>query len=110
MGNRLTADVAILTSAPVVSFGETVLSFFREYGLGILVGSATAGCNGNANTLVDLPSKVRVTFTGMKVEKHDGAALYGVGFEPDVAVEPSLEGILAGRDEVREAALRALKG
>ncbi|MEO0649640.1 MAG: S41 family peptidase, partial [Planctomycetota bacterium] len=109
-GNPLGADVAVLTNAPVVSFGETLLSFFRQYGLGILVGSASAGCNGNANTLVDLPAKISVTFTGMKVEKHDGSTLYGIGYEPDVAVVPTLEGIRAGRDEVREAAVQALKG
>lgn len=107
---HLDADVAVLVAPPVVSYGETLMSFFRAYDLGILVGSATAGCNGNANTLMDLPAKVYVTFTGMKVEKHDGSTLYGIGYEPDVPVVPSLAGIRSGRDEVREAAVEALTG
>ena len=41
----------------------------------------------------------------MKVLKHDGSRLHGIGFLPDVEVRPTIKGIIDGRDEVLEKAI-----
>jgi hypothetical protein len=44
-------------------------------------------------------------FTGMRVTAHDGKVFHARGFQPDVVVVPTVEGIAAGRDEVLERAV-----
>jgi hypothetical protein len=45
----------------------------------------------------------------MRVRKHDGSPLFGVGILPTIPVSLSQAGIAAGRDEVLEQAVNALK-
>ena len=56
-------------------------------------------------TRVALPDGSTITFTGMKVLKHDGSRHHGIGILPTVPVSPTLAGVRAGRDEILEAAL-----
>jgi C-terminal processing protease CtpA/Prc len=101
---RLRARVAFLIGPGVVSYGETTMGMVEAYHLGAMVGSTTAGTNGNVN-LVALPGGYRLRFTGMRVLKHDGSPLHGVGIRPTVAVVPTLRGVWDGRDEVLERAV-----
>jgi C-terminal processing protease CtpA/Prc len=48
-------------------------------------------------------------FTGDEVRHADGRRLQRIGLVPDVRVEPTVEGIRAGRDEVLERALALLR-
>jgi C-terminal processing protease CtpA/Prc len=73
------------------------------------VGAQTAGADGDVTDLV-LPGGVRVLFTGAEVRHADGRPLEGVGIVPEVKVEPTIEGLRAGRDEVLEASLRLARG
>ena len=57
---------------------------------------------------IDLPGGNRLVFTGMRVLKHDGSQHHLIGIRPTVPTERTLAGLRAGRDEVLEAALRAL--
>ena len=50
-----------------------------------------------------------VSWTGMKVLKHDGSQHHGVGIAPTVPVVPTPAGIAAGRDEVLEKAVEVLQ-
>ena len=50
-----------------------------------------------------------MTFTGMKVLKHDGAQHHGIGIRPTVPVAPTRKGLAAGRDEVVERALETVQ-
>lgn len=51
----------------------------------------------------------RITFTGMRVIKHDGSQHHLLGIQPDVPIEPTIAGIRSGRDEVLEKALEVIK-
>jgi hypothetical protein len=51
-----------------------------------------------------------VLFTGMRVTRHDGSPFHLVGVVPRIPVEPTVEGIRAGRDDVLERALAHLAG
>lgn len=53
---------------------------------------------------------MRVTFTGMVITQLDGKSPHFlVGTKPGIAVEPTIAGIRAGRDEVLEVAIATLE-
>ena len=56
-----------------------------------------------------LPGGYSVSWTGMKVLKHDGSQHHGVGIQPTVPVTPTARGIAEGRDEVLEKAIEVMK-
>jgi hypothetical protein len=105
---RLTAKVVVLTNGSAVSYAETMLGIIAYYHLATIVGGTTAGTNGNVSPIA-LPSGESVTWTGMKVLKHDGSRHHGVGIQPDIRVAPTVAGIRAGRDEVLERGIQAAK-
>ncbi len=81
------------------------MGYVSDRKLGTIVGGPTAGTNGNVATF-DLPGGFRVSFTAMRVTGHDGKSPFHlVGVKPKVAVEPTIGGLRAGRDEVLEKGL-----
>lgn len=105
---RLSAKVAFITDGRAISYAESIMGIVEAYKLGEIVGSTTAGTNGNVNPF-KLPGGYTISWTGMKVLKHDGSRHHGVGIVPTVPVEPTAAGIAAGRDEVLERAVEVLK-
>ncbi|MBD1397318.1 peptidase S41 [Pontibacter sp. JH31] len=101
---RLTAKVIFLIDGQAISYAESYMSFIEHYKLATIVGQPTAGTNGNINPFM-LPGGYRISWTGMKVLKHDGSQLHGVGILPDVYVEKTIQGIREGRDEFLEKAI-----
>ena len=99
--------VAFLTGPGAISYAESIMGIVEAYQLGAIVGSTTAGTNGNVN-MVRLPGGYGFIFTGMRVLKHDGSRHHLVGIAPTVPVTRTLAGVRAGRDEELEAALRLL--
>jgi len=105
---RLRQPVAFLTDGRAISYAESIMGIVEAYQLGDIVGATTAGTNGNVNPFV-LPGGYIVSWTGMKVLKHDGSQHHGVGIAPTVPVEPTPAGIAAGRDEVLEKAIEVVR-
>jgi C-terminal processing protease CtpA/Prc len=68
------------------------------------VGSPTAGANGGITNFV-VPGGIGIMFSGQEVTHPDGTQLQRVGLVPDVEVEPTINGIRAGKDEVLEKAI-----
>ena len=58
---------------------------------------------------ITLPGGYTVTWTGMRVLKHDGSRHHGVGILPTVPVSPTLRGLVEGRDEILERALEVVE-
>ena len=104
----LTAKKVFLTDARAISFSETIMGIVEQYRLGEIVGGPTAGTNGNLNPFT-VPGGYQISWTGMKVLKHDGSAHHGVGIIPTVRASRTREGVANGRDEVLERALGLLK-
>ncbi len=104
---RIRAHAAFLIDANAISAAETMLGIVEHYHLADLVGEPTAGTNGNI-TLVLLPGRYTIPFTGMRVLKHDGSRHHGIGILPTVPVSPTIEGIAAGRDEQLERAIEVV--
>lgn len=105
---RLHAKIAFVTDGRAVSYAETYMGIVEHYQLAAIVGQATAGTNGNAIRLT-LPGGYAVSFTGMKVLKHDGSRHHGVGIRPTIPVARTPAGIAAGRDELLERAVEAVR-
>jgi C-terminal processing protease CtpA/Prc len=101
---RITGKVAVLTDERAISYAETVLGIIEAYRLAEIVGSTTAGTNGNI-IICTLPGGYRVVWTGMRVLKHDGSEHHGIGIRPTAPASQTLKGISEGRDEVLERAV-----
>ena len=98
-----------LTDGRAISYAESVMGYVRDHKLGTIIGGTTAGANGNVAGF-SVPGGFSIVFTGMRVTRHDGrTAFHTEGVSPDIPLEPTLEGIRAGRDELLERALAALR-
>lgn len=102
------AKLVFITDGRAVSYAESCMGIVEHYKLGAIVGEATAGTNGNVNPFA-LPGGYSVSWTGMKVLKHDGSQHHGVGILPTVPMQRTVAGIRAGRDEFLARAMELLK-
>ena len=98
---RYKGKIAFLTDGRAISYAETYLGIIEHYKLGTIVGSPTAGTNGNVNPFA-LPGGYAVVWTGMKVLKQDGSQHHGIGILPTVPAARTIRGVAEGRDEVLE--------
>ncbi|GAB3202949.1 C-terminal processing protease CtpA/Prc [Pontibacter aydingkolensis] len=101
---QLTAKIIFLIDGSAISYAESYMSFIEHYKLATIVGQPTAGTNGNVNPFT-LPGGYYISWTGMKVQKHDGSQHHGVGILPNVYVEKTIQGMREGRDEFLEKAM-----
>ena len=104
----LAAKKAFITDGRAISYAESCMGIVEYYKLGEIVGGPTAGTNGNVNPFT-VPGGYRLMWTGMKVLKHDGSQHHGVGIRPTIPVSRTRAGVAAGRDELLERAVQAVK-
>jgi C-terminal processing protease CtpA/Prc len=72
-----------------------------------IIGSTTAGADGNVSTIY-LPGGLRTMISGIGVHYPDGKETQRVGIVPDLEVRPTIEGIKEGRDELMEKAIEII--
>lgn len=106
---RIRGKVAFLIDGRAISYAETYMGMVEHYRLAEIVGSPTAGTNGNVNPL-ELQGGYHLSWTGMKVLKHDGSQLHGIGILPTVPAVPTLKGLREGRDDVLEKGIEVVSG
>ncbi|MFO0072385.1 MAG: S41 family peptidase, partial [Gemmatimonas sp.] len=105
---RFTGTVVILVDETTQSMAEYTAMAFRVAPGAIVVGSTTAGADGNVSRF-PLPGNVEGMISGIGVFYPDGRPTQRIGIVPDLGVRPTVAGIRAGRDEVLEAGVsRAL--
>ena len=75
------------------------MGIVEHYKLGEIVGGPTAGTNGNINPF-KLPGGYTITWTGMKVLKHDESQHHGIGILPTVPAVRTRKGVAEGKDEI----------
>ena len=100
--------VVFITDGRAISYAESYMGFIEGYDLATIVGEPTAGTNGNVNPF-RLLGNYSISWTGMKVVKHNGSQFHGIGILPDVYVNKTVEGVKAGKDEFLEKALEIVK-
>ena len=101
--------VVILVDEGTQSSAEYTAMAFRSSPHALVVGSTTAGADGNVSE-IPLPGGQRSMISGIGVFYPDKKPTQRIGIIPDVEVKPTVAGIRAGRDEVLEEALRRILG
>ena len=101
--------IVILVDESSMSQAEYTSMAFRAARGAIVVGSPTAGADGNVSPFA-LPGGLRSMISGIGVFYPDEKPTQRIGIVPNVEVKPTIEGIRAGRDEVLEEALRQILG
>jgi C-terminal processing protease CtpA/Prc len=100
--------VVILVDEASQSQAEYTAMAFRAATDALVVGSTTAGADGNVSP-IPLPGGVGALISGIGVFYPDRTPTQRIGIVPDVEVTPTIRGIREGRDEVlEEAVTRAL--
>jgi len=105
---HIAGRIAFLTGPRVYSYGESIMGLVEYYHLGEIVGSTTAGTNGNIAQIAE-PTGCSTIFTGLRVTKPDGRRHHLSGVHPTIAVSRTIAGVMAGRDEDLETALAYLR-
>jgi C-terminal processing protease CtpA/Prc len=101
---RLKGRLIFLIDGRAISAAETLMGIIEAYRLADIVGEPTAGTNGNVNPFT-VPGGYVLTWTGMRVLKHDGSRHHGVGILPTHPVSRTIKGVTERRDEFLEKAL-----
>lgn len=97
-------QVVILVDEVTQSQAEYTTMAFRSAPNTTVVGSTTAGADGNISP-IPLPGGLRGMISGIGVFYPDKSPTQRIGILPDLEVRPTIAGIRAGRDEVLEAAV-----
>ena len=106
--NYYRGKVILLADERTQSQAEFSLMAFRTAPDVTLVGSQTAGADGNIS-LITLPGGISTYFSGIGVFYPDRTPTQRVGIVPDHHVTPTIAGIRAGVDEVLEYALSLIR-
>jgi C-terminal processing protease CtpA/Prc len=101
--------IVILVDETSVSQAEYTAMAFRSARGAIVIGSTTAGADGNVSP-IPLPGGFQTMISGIGVFYPDKKPTQRIGIIPDVEIKPTIAGIRAGRDEALEEALRQILG
>jgi C-terminal processing protease CtpA/Prc len=108
-GPHYAGKVVILIDETSQSSAEYHAMAFRSAPNAVVVGSTTAGADGNVS-LFALPGGQRSMISGIGIFYPDKRPTQRVGIIPDVESRPTIAGIRDGRDEVLEQGLRQILG
>lgn len=107
-GDVYRGKVVVLINEDAISQAEHTCMFFEAATDVTFVGTPTTGANGDVTFMV-LPGNLAVSFTGHNVRHADGRQLQRIGIQPTVKAAPTISGVIAGRDEILEAAVKHLQ-
>ncbi len=96
--------LVVLVNETSQSQAEYTAMAFKAGDNTTIVGSQTAGADGNVSG-ISLPGNLRTMISGIGVYYPDGTQTQRIGIVPDVKVEPTVNGIKKGIDEVLEKAI-----
>lgn len=101
--NNYKGKVIVLLNEDSMSQSEWTAMCFQTAGRTTIVGSQTAGADGN---VFEFDFKLFHTgFSGIGVYYPDKRETQRIGIVPDIEIKPTIKGIQEGRDEVLERAL-----
>jgi hypothetical protein len=101
--------VVVLVDEVSLSQAEYTAMAFRVAPGALVVGSTTAGADGNVSNF-NLPGGVRTGISGIGVFYPDKRPTQRIGIVPDIEAKPTVAGIREGRDEALEEGIRQILG
>lgn len=107
-GDVYKGKVVVLINEDAISQAEHTCLFFEAATDVTFIGTPTAGANGDVTSMV-LPGNLSVSFSGHDVRHADGRQLQRLGIQPTIRVERTIRGLVEGRDELLDAAVKFLQ-
>jgi len=105
--NLYEGPVIVLTSHRTYSAAEDFSVVFDAMGRGKIVGQPTGGSTGQPLSF-SLPGGGSARICTKRDRYPDGTEFIGVGIQPDIEIDPTVEDMRSGRDTVLEKALEML--
>ncbi len=106
-GETYQGKLVVIVNESSISQSEYTAMAFRAGDNTTIVGSQTAGADGDVSR-ISLPGGLQTTISGIGVYYPDGTQTQRTGIIPDVKVEPTINGIKQGKDEVLEKAIEII--
>lgn len=103
-GNPVPRRLVILVNEETQSSAEFQAMLFRTAPGAILMGTPTAGADGNV-ALIMLPGNIATYISGLGVYYPNGKETQRTGLIPDIVVRPTIKGLQENRDELLEKAI-----
>ncbi|UNK18736.1 S41 family peptidase [Paenibacillus sp. N3/727] len=100
--------VVILINEQTISNGEFTTMLLRKTENSIVLGRPTAGADGNIFSIT-LPGNIKTTISGIGIFYPEKKPTQRIGVQPDIRLDPTIEGIMEGRDEYVERAVELIK-
>lgn len=107
-GMLYTQPLVLLVDVNTLSLGEYFVMALQKLDNVTTIGSQTAGEDGNQVGLV-LPGNITTFFSSLGIYYPDGSNTQRSGVRIDIYKKPTVEGVISGKDEVLNAALKYLK-
>jgi len=101
--------VTVLVNEETQSTGEFMTMAMKVIPNMKVVGSSTAGADGNVTQAFQLPGGVSTVFTSLGVYYPNKKQTQQIGIVPDVKVAQTVEGFRNGKDEMLEKALNLIR-
>ena len=105
--NYYKGKLIVLVNELSQSQAEYTAMAFRAGDNTTIIGSTTAGADGNVSTIM-LPGGLRTMISGIGVYYPDGGETQRIGIVPDIEVKPTINGIKNGKDELIEKAIEII--
>jgi C-terminal processing protease CtpA/Prc len=99
--------IAILINETTQSQAEYTTMALRVAPNAVVIGSTTAGADGNVSAIV-LPGNVRTMISGIGIYYPDGKETQRIGIVPDIEMQPTIQGIKTGTDELLNKAIEVV--
>ncbi len=99
--------VIILTSRNTASAAEDFLIYADQLDTATIIGEPSFGSTGQPTSL-SLPGGLEGRMVTKRDSYPDGRDFVGFGVQPDIKITPTISGLLEGRDEILEAALKQI--
>ena len=109
MEPRYEGKIIVLVDEDSASSAEYTAMAFRAAANAVVVGSQTAGADGNVSQ-IPLPGGYTAWMSGIGVFYPDKSGTQRVGIVPDIEMSPTIAGLREGRDEVLEIAIQQILG
>ena len=105
--DRFKGKIIILVNELSQSQAEYTAMAFRTALKALVVGSTTAGADGNVSAIA-LPGNIKTAISGIGVYYPDKKETQGSGIIPDVEIRPTIAGIREGKDELVDKAIELI--
>jgi C-terminal processing protease CtpA/Prc len=106
-GQTYKGKLVVMINEISQSQAEYTSMAFRAGDNTTIIGSTTAGADGNLSTIM-LPGGLRTMISGIGVYYPNGEETQRIGIVPDIEVKPTIDGIRKGRDELLEKAIEII--